>query len=102
LIAALDLIAKRLFVRMLRCPDQPIPNKIAYIPGHAPCVELTGKPHDAAKRQDAVGRGGEILFLDYWNHTELDVLQNIRLIDQIDPNHISSPKGLCGQDHDSW
>ena len=90
----LDLHTNWFLLRVQRCLDQPIPNKFADFPSHTPCLELTGKPHDAAKRQDVLGKAGEVLFFGNWHHIEIDVLDVIRLINQIDPNHLSSPKAI--------
>jgi hypothetical protein len=87
-------MANWFFVRDLRCPDQPIPNEFAQLAGHPPCLELAGKPHYAVKRQNIVWNTSEILFIDHWNHVEFDVLNAVRIVNQIDPNHISSSKGL--------
>jgi len=78
------------------CLDQPIPNKFANVPSHTPRLELTGKPHDAAKRQDVLGNAGEVLFFGYWHDIEIDVLDVIRLINQID-RIISRPRGYMGR-----
>jgi hypothetical protein len=72
--------------------SQPIPDAFAYMPTYTPSLEFTRKSNDTAKWQDAVRNACEIFLVDYWNHMELDVLQFIRFINQVDPNHITDLK----------
>jgi hypothetical protein len=69
---------------------QPIPNVFSNVPAYTPGLEFTGNPHDAVNWQNAVGNAREISLVGYRNHMKLDVLQFVRFIDQVNPDHISN------------
>jgi hypothetical protein len=85
----LGLIAKWTFMPDMRRPYQPIPDVFSYMPEYTPSLEFTRKPHDTAKWQDAVRNACKIFLVGYWNQMEFDVLQFVRFINQVDPNHIT-------------
>jgi hypothetical protein len=76
---------------------QPIPEVLAYRSEDMPGLHFLAKAHGNAQRHYAGWIAGEIALGGYRNHTEIDMLHAVRIVNQVNSDHIPSPVSVDAQ-----